>query len=188
MRADQAHHHAHRNRVEADEWLVVDQMISGSITMARARATRRAIPPESSDGIICAGAAKANSMQLRQHDVTDQALRQPGVLAKWKGDVLVDVEIGQQRTVLEQHTHALSHLEQFAPAQLRDFLSVEQDAALVGQFLPRDQPEQCGLPGAAGTHDRGDAAAPDIDIQALEDHRLAERIGEVPNDDDVVVA
>ena len=76
------------------------------MTMARASATRRAMPPESCCGISARGAAQADRVQLRQHDGADQALRQPRVLAQRERDVLEHVDVGEQRAVLEQHAHA----------------------------------------------------------------------------------
>ena len=76
--------------------------------MARASATRRAMPPESSAGISVRGAAQPHRMQLHQHERADERLRQIRVLAHRKRDVLEHVEIGEQRAVLEQHAHALA--------------------------------------------------------------------------------
>jgi hypothetical protein len=57
------------------------------------------------------GPAQAHGLQLRHHDVAQEALRQACVLAQRKCDVFVHVEIGQQRAILEQHPHAPAHPE-----------------------------------------------------------------------------
>ena len=63
------------------------------------------MPPESSCGISRAAPRRPDRVQLREHEVAHQPLRQPGVLAQREGDVLEHVEVGEQRAVLEQHAH-----------------------------------------------------------------------------------
>ena len=81
------------------------------MTIARASATRRPMPPDSCCGLESRGAAQADGLQLDEHDAAQQPLRQPRVLAQRERDVLEHVEVGEQRAVLEQHADA--------PAQAR---------------------------------------------------------------------
>ena len=116
QRADQAHHHAHRDRVEAGERLVVEQ----DLRIHDDGAGQRHAPGHAARQLLrlqMGRAAQPDRMQLREHEVADDALRQPGVLAQREGDVLEHVEVGQQRAVLEQHAHAPAQRVEIAPLQ-----------------------------------------------------------------------
>ena len=92
-------------------------MISiGSSAIARASATRRAMPPESSAGMSYA-APRRPTLQLHQHQIADQGFRQARVLAQRESHVLEHRIVGEQRAELEQHAHA--------PAQLIELVVVE---------------------------------------------------------------
>ena len=81
-------------------------MISiGSSAIARASATRRAIPPDSSAGFRSARASQPHRVELHQHQIADDRLRQSGVLAQRESHVLERRVIGEQRTELKQHAH-----------------------------------------------------------------------------------
>ncbi len=108
-------------------------------------------------------------MKLRQHQRADQRLRQVGMLAERERHVLVDVQVRQQRTVLEQHAHALAKRIECRCGRGRGSLSPHHHAALGGRDLPGEEPQQRGLAGAAGPHDRGDATLADLDVEAVED-------------------
>jgi hypothetical protein len=117
-------------------------------------------------------------VQLREHDMTDQPVRQIGVLAQREGHILEHRVIREQRAVLEQHPDLLAHPVDAAPVELRDVFAIDDDRAPVGHELPRDQTQQRGLAGAAGPHDGGDLAPLDVDIQMVEYLALAARIAE----------
>ncbi len=103
--ANQAQDDAHRDRVEADEGLVVDQDLRVHDDRARQRDAPRHAAGELR-GHQLRGAAQTDRLQLGEHQLADQPLRQIRVLAQREGDVLEHVQIGEQRAVLEQHAHA----------------------------------------------------------------------------------
>ena len=111
----QPHDHAHRDRIEAGERLVVDQ----HLRIGRHRARERHAPRHAAGqlrGHQPRRAAQADGLQLRQHDVADQRFGQIGVLAQRERDVLEHVDVREQRAVLEQHAHAPAQRVQLARA------------------------------------------------------------------------
>ena len=127
--------------------------------MARASATRRAMPPESSAGMSSAAPRRPTACSLVSTSLRISGFGQIRVLAHRKGDVLEHVEVGQQCAVLEQHPHALAQGVDLAAAQGATSWPKREHLALLGADLARDQPQQRRLAGARGTHDRGDAPA-----------------------------
>ncbi len=75
-----------------------------------------------------------------------------------KRDVFIDVFIGEQRAVLEQHAHSLAQREQLLARHGRDFVAEDAHAAALGVDLPGDEAQQRRLAGTRGPHERGDAA------------------------------
>src|SRR6056297_3614241 len=118
------------------------RIIMGSRAMARARATRRAMPPDSSR------APQTHGLQLHEHDVANDGLGQAGMLAQGIGHVLEHVEVREQRPALEQHAHALAQGVETVPGQTVDILAVHLDGARIGPQLAADELEQGGLAAA----------------------------------------
>ena len=85
--------------------------------MARASATRRAMPPDSSAGISCAAPRSPTACSFVSTMLRISALGQVGVLAQRERDVLEHVDVGEQRAVLEQHAHAPAQRVQLARAR-----------------------------------------------------------------------
>ncbi|MCY1542010.1 hypothetical protein D9M68_777310 [compost metagenome] len=90
-----------------------------------------------------------------------------------KGDVLEYIQIGEQRTALEQHAHLLAHVEQLATREGRQIVAVDPHLALVRPQLSGDKAQQRGFATAGGPHDAGDLAARDTDIDILENIAVA---------------
>ena len=98
--ADQAHQHAHGDRVLPHEWLVIheDLWVEGN-------------GPRQGDTALHAtgqlvrhqvdGAAKAYGLQFQQHDVTNHFIGQLGVHPQREGHVFEHIEVGKQRAALE---------------------------------------------------------------------------------------
>ena len=84
----------------------------GSSAIARASATRRAMPPDSSEGMQLRGAAQADGVELHQHEIADQLFGQLRVLAQRERDVLEHRHVGEQRAELEQHADLAPQREQ----------------------------------------------------------------------------
>ena len=120
------------------------------MTMARASATRRAMPPESSAGMSSAAPRRPTACSLVSTSWRISDFGQVGVRAQRKGDVLEHVEIGEQRAVLEQHAHALAQREHLAALPgSRGPAPKTSTSPPLGAICAGDQPQQRGLAGAA---------------------------------------
>ncbi len=166
--ADQPQHDAQRDRVETDERLVIDEELGVHHDRARKRDAARHAARELRGHQAC-GAAQSHGLELRQHQVPHEPFRQARVFAQRKRDVLVDVEVGQQRAVLEQHAHPATHAIKLATRKRGDVLPVEFDESAVGPGLAGDQAKQRRLATAARAHDGRDCAARKIEVDARED-------------------
>ena len=114
-RLDQAHDHAHRDRIQADERLVVDQHLRIHDDGARQRHPPRHAAREFGRHQV-RGAAQSDRLQFHQHQLAQHRLGQLGVLAQRECHVLEHRQIGQQRAVLEQQPDALAQLVELAGA------------------------------------------------------------------------
>ena len=117
-------------------------MISiGSMTVARASATRRACPPESSPGILARGIAQTNRMQLHQHEIPDHRLGQIGVLPQREGDIFEDGHVGKERAELEEKPHAAPQRIELALVHVGHQPTPHLDLASLRPQLPGDEPQ-----------------------------------------------
>jgi len=96
------------------------------------------------------------------------------MFAQRKRDILEHVEIGEQRTVLKQHPHALPECVELAAREPRDFPTLDQHLAAVGTNLPRDQAQQRRFASAARTHDGGHAATFDTQVESRKNRATAD--------------
>ncbi len=79
---------------------------SGSSAIARASATRRAMPPETSLGIRSRAPRRPTASSFISTMSRTSASGSCGVLAQRKGHVVEHAHVGEQRAELEQHAHA----------------------------------------------------------------------------------
>jgi hypothetical protein len=93
-------------------------------------------------------AAQADGMQLREHEMAHERLGQLRMSAQRKRDVFIDVHVGEQRPVLEQHAHASPEGEQGLARHRRDVVAEHADIAALRVDLTGDELEQRRLPGA----------------------------------------
>ena len=135
---DEPQDEAERDRIEPDERLVVEQNLGIHDDGARQRHA-----PRHAAGELRRherrGAAQADCLQLGEHQPADQRLGQVGVLAHRERDVLEDVQVGEQRAVLEQHAHAPAQRVDSGTAESREILAEDQHPAAVGEGLRRDE-------------------------------------------------
>jgi hypothetical protein len=111
-------------------------MISiGSRAIARASATRRAMPPDSSVGIR-PGRRAAHRVQFHEHQVADHGLRQIRMLAHLEGDVVENRHVGEKGAELEQHAHAAPQGIQPIRVEFMHHLAGHPDLAEVGFNWP----------------------------------------------------
>ena len=143
----------------------------GRLISARASATRWRWPPESS-----ADAAVAEALQLhqRQHllDALGDLAPPDPVLAQAEADIARDIEMREQRVVLEHHVDR--------PAVRRhgaDVLAVEQDAAGAQLLEAGEQAQQRGLAAAGGAEQREELALPDVEGEVFDRADRAEALG-----------
>ena len=125
-------------------------------------------------------------MQFGQHNVANESLRQHRVFTQREGYVLVDTDVGQERTILKQHANTLAHLVEFGAAHFCDILAIEKNTAAVRQDLTAHQPQKRRFSGSAGPHDRRHATSWNLQIQAIEYFPLTSRIVQVADNHDVL--
>ncbi|MNZ68291.1 hypothetical protein D3C78_865550 [compost metagenome] len=166
--ANQPHQYTHGDRVLADERFVVHEDL-------RVKGNR----PGQGDAALHAtgqlvghqfdGAAQANGLELHQDDVANHLVRQLGMHPQRERHVLEHIEIGEQRTTLEQHAHLLAGIEQVAARQGRQVLPGHPDLATGRTQLCAHQPQQRGLAAPGRPHDAGNLAAGNAYIDIIED-------------------
>ena len=172
---DQPHDHAHGDRIETDERLVVDQQFRVHDDRAgQGHAARHAA--RQLRGHQVGGTAQAHGMQLGQHQLPQHRLRQAGMFADRERHVLEDREVGEQRAVLEQHAHPAAQTVEPPGVEAGDLLPEDHDAALIGGHLPGDEPQQGRLAGAARPHHRRDAAPARLEVDPGEDLACADAV------------
>ncbi len=132
QRLDQPHDDAHRDRIEADEGLIVDQQLRVHHDRPRERDAPRHAAGEFGRTEL-RRAAQAHGLQLHQHQLAQHALGQARVLAHRKRDILEHRQVGEQRAVLEQHADALAQCVQLGAPQRGDLPAEHADLAGVGR-------------------------------------------------------
>ena len=173
---DQLADDAHGDRIQAGERLVVKDQHGVERGSARQRHAPRHAAREIR-GHEPVRPAQAHRLQLHQHQIVDQLVRQIGVLAHLESDVVVARHVGKQRPELEQHPHPAAQRVQFFVMQPGNHLAVDAHFARAGAQRAADHTQQRGLAAAGQAHDRHHLAAADGKIDALED--LAAVVGEV---------
>ena len=98
------------------------------VMMARAMATRRRMPPESSEGnlsTVCSSSTKRSASATRRSiSSSGDVLFQQAI-----GDVVVDGERVEEGAFLEDHADAAAEIEAALPrGMFVDFFAEEQDA------------------------------------------------------------
>ena len=81
--------------------------ISGLCAMARAKPTRRRMPPESSDGRLAADVGQLHELEALLDPRADLR-RRPAGAPQRKGDVVVDGHRVEERALLERHAELLA--------------------------------------------------------------------------------
>src|SRR6202022_2102238 len=104
-------------------------------------------------------------LQLGEHQPADQRLGQVRMLAYRESNILEHADVGQQGTVLKQHAHPFAQGVDLGGARLLDITAHYDHLADIGKDLTRDQSQQRGFAGTARSHDRGNAAPADLDVQ-----------------------
>jgi hypothetical protein len=113
-------------------------------------------------------AAQADGVEFHQHQVANEFVGKIGVLAQGEGDVLEDVEIGKQRTELEQHADLAPHRIQRVPVHVRHRLPGDEHAPGLRLQLAADETQDRRLAAARSTHDRHDLAPRDRHVDAAQ--------------------
>ncbi len=108
------------------------------------------------------------------------------MLTEGKGDIIKHIEAGKQRTTLKQQANALAQPIQPLPGKLYYIQPIDHHHTLLRFQLTTDQPQQRSLPGAAGSHDRGDLTALEADIDLIQDRTLTITECQVPKLDQII--
>jgi hypothetical protein len=93
------------------------------------------------------------------------------------GDIIIDIEVGEQGTALKQHPHAHAQSIECLAGEPMDILTIYFDAPPAGAQLPPDQFQQRSLTGTAGPHDGRHLALGNVDINTVENGSVT--MGEV---------
>ena len=131
----------------------------GSSAIARASATRRAMPPDSSEGISRAAPRRPTACSFISTRSRMSSSGQVRVLAQRERDVLVHRHVGEQRAELEQHPELAAHHVQRLAVEIGHRFAADQHAAGLRLQLPADEAQDRRLAAAGAAHDRHDAAA-----------------------------
>ena len=114
------------------------------------------------------GVAVAHVRQA--HQVEDfghpRAALGAGQTVEPEGDIGRDVEVGEERVVLEDQADAT--LLRRDPARPGDLAATELDGAGVGSLEPGRQPQQRGLAAPGGADEREDLAGRDVEVDGAD--------------------
>lgn len=124
-------------------------------------------------------AAQADGVELHQHQVADQQIRQFGVLAQRKGHVVEHRHVGEQRAELEQHAHLPARGVERGLVHRADVRAVHAHGAGSRGDLPADQAQHGGLAAAGAAHDGNHAALGHTHAQSGQDASRARLVGEI---------
>ena len=124
-------------------------------------------------------ALEPDELEFVGDDAGDLGAGLEAVLGEVEADVFADGQGAQQGTGLEDHGHAVFVHD---PGRLDGF-AFDENLAGIGGFEADDVFEEDALAAAAGTHDDKDFAAPDVEVDAVEDGFAAEGFAESPDGD-----
>ena len=154
-------------------------MSFGSLTIARAMATRCCWPPESCEGRWSRRPPEADALERDARPLAPLAPREPRVDER-QLDVLEGARAGEQVEALEDEADGpVAHLRELAAAEARDLVAVERRSLpLVGRsrqprmFMSVDLPEP-DAPMMATNSPRSDREAHAVERAQ---HRVAEHV------------
>ena len=146
---------------------------SGSSAMARASATRLAMPPEICEGIRSRAPRRPTALSFMRTMSRTRPSDRSVCSRRGKGNVVEHAQVGEQGAELEQHAHAAPRRVEAVRIERADLLPVERAVRLPGANLAADQPQHRGLAAAGGAHERRHLAARHGKAQVVEDAALA---------------
>src|SRR5207249_2812793 len=124
--------------------------------------------------------------EFRHHDLVEQALRDIEIFPHRELDVLPHGERGEQRALLEENAPAPLDAAPLCGVRRIEIDAEHFDAAGDFWHQPDDGARQHRLARARGTDEAQNLAAFHIEVEAIEDARLAELHGNVADPDDGV--
>ncbi len=146
--------------------------ISGSVTRARAMATRLRMPPETSAGYLRPISARPTAPRASRTRRTTSRRAQPELLAQGEGHVGGAGQGVEEGAALEDDAVALAHAVELAAGEPGDVHPVDQDAARVGAEEAEQVAEQHRLAAPAAPDDDRDRPRGDLQVDAAQ-HGLA---------------
>jgi hypothetical protein len=166
--ADEVADDAHRDRVEAGEWLVVHDQHGIERDGARQRHAARHAARELR-GHLVARAAQAHGVELHEREVLDHRLGQLGVLADLERDVVERGEVGEEGSELIEHPHPAAQRVERALVELVHHPAIDLHRPGLRLEHPGDHPQDRRLAAARQAHDRDDLASRHRHVDALQD-------------------
>ena len=150
----------------------------GSVTSARAMATRLRMPPEISAGYLWPISAEPDLRQRLLRPRQELGRGQPAALPERESDVLEHGQRVEERAALEHDPVALADLVEGPAAEGRHVLAVDDHAAGVGPDQAEQVPEQHRLAAAAAADDDHQLGRRDLEVDAAEDLLAPEALAE----------
>ena len=152
--------------------------------IARAIATRRRWPPDSSDGILSMCSLRPDEPEHLLDAVAHLVERHVALFVQLVADVLGDGQRVEERAFLEHHAEVGADLHQLVLAHLVDALAVHPDDAAVRLEQPENELEDRRLPGAARAEKDLGVPGDEREADVAQDHLVVERQRHVVEDDD----
>ncbi len=157
--------------------------ISGTWAIARAKPTRRRMPPESCEGSGRRSRRAAPAPGTPRPARRISSLRLLGQALQGEGDVLPDRHRVEERALLEGHAELAPELGERAVVEPGDRHAVDLDRAGVGLQQPDDVLQEHALARPRGADDDHRLALGDVEVDAVQHHLGAERLLETPDGD-----
>ncbi len=159
---------------------------SGSSASARARPARLRMPPESSDGYLGPSVGgKPAHHDLVGCDLVEQRAVDRGIEFLDRDlDILGDGQRREQRAALEQDAPALADIDRLGLVAPDRRFAEHEDLARERGLEPDDRAHQHRFAGARSADHAEDLAAPHVEIEAVVDDLVAERVAQPPHRDD----
>src|SRR5690606_13570322 len=109
----------------------------------------------------------ASQRQFQARQVLGILALEAGVLDQREGNVLLQIQRGEQRATLEQHTEAPLHLGTALGRQLQQILAEYRHTAGIRPPQADDAAQQHGFTGPRAADDAEDRAATNIQVEVL---------------------
>ena len=156
----------------------------GLAAIARAIATRRRCPPDSSDGIRSMNSAETDEAQHLFDTGVGLVDRPIELLEELVADVLAHGERVEERALLKDHPEIGADRHQLVFVHAVDLFAVDEDPALIRLEQPENQAQDRRLSGAARAEEDLRVRGLQREADVAQDDLVVERQPDVVEDDD----